>query len=113
MMIDVDLLGVNRDKIYEALVAEGVESLGTKFANIHLLPLYQKKIAYGEKGFPWKSDICKRNVDYGKGICPVAEGLHDKSYLGFQMCVHEMTNVEVDLMIEAFHKVWNNIRLLT
>jgi perosamine synthetase len=109
MIIDVDGLGVSRDKIYEALTAEGVESLGTKFANIHLLPLYQKKIAYGSNGFPWNSDICRREVNYEKGICPVAEGLHDKSYLGFQMCVHEMANDEVDLMIEAFHKVWENL----
>jgi len=109
MIIDVDLLGISRDKIYDALKAEGVESLGTKFANIHLLPLYQNKIAYGNNGFPWSSEICKREIDYSKGICPNAEQLHDKSYLGFQMCVHEMTNHEVDLMIEAFHKVWRNL----
>ena len=106
MIIDVDKLGVSRDQIFNALVAEGVEGLSTKFANIHLLPLYQNKIAYGKKGFPWNSDICHREVSYEKGICPVAEGLHDVSYLGFLMCMHEMTNKEVDLLINAFRKVW-------
>jgi perosamine synthetase len=112
MIVDVDALGVSRDRIFQALVAEGVEGLGTKFANLHLLPLFQKKIAYGSKGFPWTSDICKREVNYGKGVCPRAEELHDKSYLGFQMCMHEMTDQEVDLMIEAFHKVWRNLDAL-
>ena len=109
MTVDVDKLGVSRDKIFEALVAEGVVGLGTKFANVHLLPMYQKKIAYGTKGFPWSSDICHRNVSYSKGICPVAEELHDKNYLGFQMCMHEMSDAEVDAMILAFHKVWANL----
>lgn len=109
MMLDVDMLGVSRDRIFSALEAEGVEGLSTKFANLHLLPLYQKKIAYGSSGFPWTSDICKRNVDYTKGICPVAEGLHDKSYLGFLMCLHEMRDSDVDLVIEALHKVWSQL----
>ena len=61
------------------------------------------------EGFPWTSDVCHRDVDYSKGICPVAESLQDSTYLGFQICVHEMSDIEVDLMIEAFHKVWHNI----
>jgi len=109
MVLDVESLGVSRERVFEALQAEGIEGLGTKFANIHRLPLYQNKIAYGSGGFPWTSDICKRDVDYAKGICPVAEGLYDRSYLGFLMCMHEMTDQEVDLMIEAFHKVWDQL----
>jgi perosamine synthetase len=112
MVLDSDYLGVSRNRIYDALVAEGVPSLSTTFANVHLLPMYQKKIAYGSHGFPWTADICRRNVDYRKGICPVAENLHDFSYIGFQVCVHELMNEDVDLIIEAFHKVWNKMDLL-
>lgn len=109
MTVDTSLLGISRDRIFDALVAEGVVGLGTKFANVHLLPMYQKKIAYGSKGFPWSSEICRREVSYTKGICPVAEGLHDHSYLGFQMCMHEMHDSEVDKLVAAFHKVWANL----
>lgn len=112
MVIDEAELSVSRDRIFEALVAEGVPGLSTTFANLHLLPMYQKKIAYGSRGFPWSSDICKRVVNYTKGICPVAEGLHDRSYIGFQMCMHQMNDSEVDLMIEAFQKVWANLDTL-
>ena len=107
MTIDEQVIGVSRDKIYQALVAEGVPGLSTKFENLHLLPVFQKKIAYGSKGFPWTSDICKRDVDYSKGICPVAESLHDKSYLGFQMCMFELSDEELYLIETAFKKVWN------
>jgi hypothetical protein len=74
--------------------------------------MYQKKMAYGSNGFPWTSDICKRNVSYAKGICPVAEELHEKSYLGFEMCLNELENNDVDLIITAFRKVWANLENL-
>ncbi|WP_415886888.1 DegT/DnrJ/EryC1/StrS family aminotransferase [Neptuniibacter sp. QD37_6] len=109
MMIDPEVTGVSRNKIFEALVAEGVEGLSTKFANLHLLPLYQKKVAYGSNGFPWRSDVTSREVSYEKGICPVAEDLHDTSYLGFLMCLHEMQYSEIELIIQAFKKVWDNL----
>lgn len=112
MVLDEEVTGVSRDIIFEALVAEGVPGLSTKFENLHLLPMYQRKIAYGSNGFPWTSDICKRDVSYAKGICPIAEGLHDHSYIGFQMCMHQMNDSEVDLMIEAFRKVWTNLDIL-
>jgi perosamine synthetase len=109
MVLDCDTLGVTREKIVEALKAEGVTGLAAGYTNVHLLPMYQKKIAYGSNGFPWTSDICKRDVSYAKGICPVAEELHEKSYLGFEMCLNELQNNDVDLIITAFRKVWTNL----
>ena len=82
--------GVSRNKIYEALQAEGLKYLSTKFANLHLLLLYQKKIAYGHKNFPRSIMSKKSNIKYSTGISPIAEKLHDKSYLGFEMCLLNM-----------------------
>ena len=109
MVLDMDLIGVSREKIIEALQAEGVEGLIAGYANIHLLPIFQKKIAYGSQGFPWTSDICKREVSYNKGICPTAEYLHDTNFLGYEMCLHELADDDVKLIIQAFKKVWNNL----
>lgn len=109
MKIDPSITGVSRDQIYDALRAEGVPGLGTKFENLHLLPMFQEKIAFGSRGVPWTADYCTNDIVYSKGICPVAEKLHDESYLGFQMCVHEMKEHELDKMIGAFCKVWDNL----
>ena len=111
VVLDVNLLGVSRDKIWEALQAEGVP-VGKSYQNLHLLPMYQKKIAYGSKGFPWNSEICHREVDYARGICPVAEELNDTSYLSIGMCVYDLTNDDIDLLIKAFKKVWNSLEAL-
>lgn len=112
MVLDVAALGVSRTRIFEALEAEGIEGLAPGYTNLHMLPMYQQKIAYGSKGFPWTSDICHRDVDYSHGICPVAESLHESAYLGFEMCLNDMADADVDLMVQAFHKVWAQLDLL-
>ncbi len=111
MTLDIDHLGIDRDKIHAALVAEGVP-IAKSYQNIHLLPMYQKKIAYGSNGFPWNSDICHRQISYEKGICPNAERLQDSTYLGFGMCVYDLTDDDIDLIVTAFHKVWKNLENL-
>ena len=108
-MLDIDSLGISRARLIEALEAEGVVGLGAGYVNVHLLPLYQNKVAYGSKGFPWSSDICKREVSYEKGICPIAEELHDSTFLSFAICMHEMTEEDVKLIIAAFKKVWSQM----
>ena len=111
LILDVNLLGVSRDKIWAALQAEGVP-VGKSYQNLHLLPMYQQKIAYGLKGFPWTSEICHREVNYERGICPVAEALNDTSYLSIGMCVYDLTDEHIDLIIQAFKKVWQQMEVL-
>lgn len=112
MVLDSDCLGVSRELIVQALEAEGVPGLSPGYANIHMLPMFQRKIAYGSLGFPWSSDICRRDVMYTKGICPVAETLHEKTYLGFSICLYNLTREDLYLLIEAFRKVWDSLDLL-
>ena len=108
LIIDIDKLGVTRDLIIKALEAEGVSGLTAGYANIHLLPMYQNKIAYGSRGFPWNLESVRQDIDYAKGICPVAERLHEKTFIGFEICMYQLSDNDVDLIIRAFKKVWNN-----
>jgi dTDP-4-amino-4,6-dideoxygalactose transaminase len=101
-------VGVSRDQIVDALRAEGVPVAGS-YCNLHMLPMYQQKIAYGSKGFPWSAEFYKGNVSYKMGICPVAEELQKKSYMGIGVSTRKYTNEDVDLIIQSFHKVWNNL----
>ena len=101
------------DNLCKALTAEGVPALATSYVNLHLYPMYQRKIAYGSKGFPWSGEHYKGNVSYEKGICPVAENLHDKSYLGYEMCMHELDDDDINLIVKAFRKVWSQLNTLS
>ena len=110
--MDVDELGVSRERIVEALRAEGVPSIMEGYQNLHLLPLFRNKIAYGTKGFPWRSPYCTSDVSYGPGLCPVAEELHSKTFLALNICMNELPPADVSLIIDAFCKVWGQMELL-
>lgn len=112
LLVDTNVTACSRDIIAKALQAEGLE-VSTHYINLHLLPMYQKKIAYGSNGFPWTSDICQREVSYDKGICPVAEKINDLQYMGFGMCTYDLTEDDIDLIIQAFQKVWHHLPALS
>jgi dTDP-4-amino-4,6-dideoxygalactose transaminase len=111
LILKIEELGCSRDRIYEALNAEGVP-ISDRYENLHLLPMYQNKIAYGKKGFPWIPEIYKGNVSYKKGICPVAEDLNENKFLVIGLCSYEFTDKEIELVIDAFKKVWDNLNQL-
>jgi len=100
--------GVPRDQTFRALAAEGVP-VSNRYTNIHLLPVYQKKTAYGAGGFPWSGGFYRGSVSYDKGICPVAESLQDSRHLGIGMCINDYSDEDVDLIVQAFHKVWDSL----
>ena len=104
MVFDYKSLSVSREVIVNALTAEGVPGLCNGYANIHLLPIFQEKIAYGSKGFPWTSDICKQDVSYEKGICPIAEEFHDNSFIGFEICQFDLKPKDIQNIINALKK---------
>lgn len=106
LVLDSDALGVSRGRLAAALRAEGVPGISEGYVNIHRLPAYQRRIAYGRSGFPWSMPGHESHVSYEKGICPVAEKLHDCTMMGLALCLHNFDDVEIDAVSAAFHKVW-------
>ena len=112
LLIDEKKIKVKKNKIYDALVAEGLDNILDKYFNLHLLPMYQKKFAYGNKGFPWTADFARKNINYKKGICPNAEKLNKDNLIILELCVHEYSDKEVNLVIKCFQKVWKSFNLV-
>lgn len=113
LIIDLEKIKIPKQKIVDALAAEGVPALMRGYLNLHLLPMYQKKIAFGAKGFPWTGGIYKGSVSYEKGICPVAENLHEKTMMGLLTCAYGFSEEEVGSVVKAFKKVWEQLEKLT
>jgi len=111
LVYDSKITGVPRHRMVEVLAAEGV-SVSCGYQNLHLLPVFQKKIAYGNKGFPWKIGNEESNVSYAKGICPVAEKMHDEAFMCLPMCLYDYSEKDVELIVGAFKKVWYHLPLL-
>ena len=87
--------------IADALTAEGVQGLMKGYQNIHKLPLFQKQ-AFGTKHFPWSHSV--NNVSYEHGICPVAEELHNSTFLGLEPVYSNIAMLNVIWLLMLFKK---------
>ncbi|MBC8488085.1 MAG: DegT/DnrJ/EryC1/StrS family aminotransferase, partial [Bacteroidetes bacterium] len=112
LIVEDKITGVSRDRIFEALSADGVPAFANRYENLHLLPMYQKKIAYGSKGFPWTADFYKGNVSYKKGICPVSESMDYSRFMAIGISLFKFDKQKIQKIINAFHKVWDNLHFL-
>ena len=104
IVMDERNFSVTREQLISFLEAEGIEGMMGGYVNCHLLPNLQNKIAYGVYGFPWNLNPDK-NYSYGKGTCPNAERLHEKTFLGFEMCMLELEDDDLNMLIKGFEKV--------
>ena len=109
LLVDQKMTNTHRDNIFKALVAEGVPALGDRYVNLHLYPMYQKKIAYGSYGFPWTSELYKGNVNYSKGICPIAEGMNESRYINIGLGLIRLDQKKCNQIIRCFEKVWGQL----
>ena len=110
--------GIHRKRFVEAVKAELApiilrETEGVKIGAgyvkpIYLLPLFQKKIAFGNKGYPWKNSQYKDTVSYKKGTCPVVEKMHYDVLITHDMFHPFMTKKDLDDVVLSFKKVWDN-----
>jgi len=112
MTLRLEELPVDRARIFAALRAEGVTGLGAGYQNVHRLPMFRHGIAYGRNGFPWRGLPGSVPARAPTQPCPVAERLHEREFLFLNVCAHEYTPAETDLVVAAFHKVWRNLESL-
>jgi len=109
LVLDKEKISISRKIIVKNLKSLGVKGLMEGYSNIHLLPMYQKKIAYGEKGFPWS--YFNNKVTYKKGICPIAEEMHEKFFFGIEVCLFNLGKKEINFIINSFYKTWNKLKI--
>jgi len=113
---NTEIAGIHRNKFIEAVKAELTvtklrEDEGVKVSYgyvkpLYLLPLFQKRIAFGSKGYPWKNNGYKGKVNYNKGICPIAEKMHYEELIIHELFQPEMTKKDLNDVAKAFEKVW-------
>ena len=106
--VNVQILGISRDKFIEAMAAEGFAMSRGYVKPIYLLPVFQQKKAFNHTAFPFKSNFYKGRPVYKKGLCPVAERLHNKELTLTDICQHPYTKRQVDLFVRAVKKILDN-----
>jgi dTDP-4-amino-4,6-dideoxygalactose transaminase len=111
-----EVVGVSRDSFVDAVVAElppielreseGVRLFTGGARPIYLLPLFQKRIAIGSKGWPFTSSEYIGTLSYEKGICPVVERLFEKEMILHELMRPPATTEDLDDVVMAFYKVY-------
>lgn len=94
-------LGISRNLFVRALRAEGVPVISGYVKPLYHLPVFQRRMAIGNQGFPF--NLSDRRYD---GIeCPVTEQLHNRTFIGFEVCAYDVCQTAADKLVEAFQKV--------
>jgi dTDP-4-amino-4,6-dideoxygalactose transaminase len=107
---DEKVVGVNRNRFVEALNAEGIPVIPGYTEPLYYAPLYQKRIAFGSRGFPFTYEGYKGSVSYERGICPVAERMWEKDLMVTNVCRAGVTQQDLMDVVLAFEKVAGNAR---
>jgi perosamine synthetase len=71
---------------------------------LYLAPMYQKQIALGSRGFPWRHNAGV-SYNYGKGICPVVEQLYEESMIFTPLIREPLQESDIDDVLLAIQKV--------
>ena len=101
-------VGIPRDLFVKALKAEGIPFGAGYVRPIYLEPLYQKKIAYGKKGCPFTCAFYGRDRVYKEGDCPVCETMHNEKLMLTAVCRYPHTKEDIDDVVKAFKKIFEN-----
>ena len=102
--IEDEMDGLNRDTFCKALNEEGFPNFTGYLPPLYLLPVFQNRIALGRDGYPFN---LSKNINYSRGLCPVAENFHLKESIGFDICGLYVEDDQLEKILEAFHKVYD------
>lgn len=108
MKIDPAELGVSRDLIVDALLAEGVPVM-RRYQNIHLLPFYSQESSFRMGSQTWNLPAERAEGSYSRGACPVAERINECEFVGLPICSYAFDEKESNQVLDAFEKVWSNL----
>ena len=93
--------------IVEALNAEGLDWYAG-YTPLNLFPIYQQQIAFGEKGCPFKCPLYDGKPDYTLDSLPNVRHAMKYSF-STENVRPPLTVVDMDMMIEGFSKVYQNM----
>lgn len=113
LLFDEKAAAIHRNKFIEAVKAElprtlmrddSAVLLSYGYAKpLYLQPLYQERICFGDYPF----NLTQRT--YQKGDCPVCEDMYENKLVIHELMRPGMSTQDLDDVVEAFFKVWENI----
>lgn len=114
LQFDAEIAGMHRNCFIDAVKAELPPTLLREESTVllsygyvkplYLQPLYQERIAFGRDGYPFTLS----NVTYPQGLCPITEEMHYHRLVTHEFMRPGMTQSDMEDVVRAFQKVWDN-----
>jgi perosamine synthetase len=98
--------GPHRNRVAEALAAEGLPCRGGYVKPLYLMAMYRERIGMGRSGFPFN---LRPHVRYEPGLCPIAERIQDHELIITEAVQSALNSGAVDDMARIFEKVAEHI----
>ncbi|MEQ8505334.1 MAG: DegT/DnrJ/EryC1/StrS family aminotransferase [Rhodospirillales bacterium] len=106
-LFDANKAGMSRKAFVEAMNAEGIPMVEGYLRPIYFEPLFQRKVVFGDKGFPYTcgcyGDLS--GISYDHGICPNVEVIEREHMINTAICRREVSKADLDDVVTAFDKV--------
>jgi len=96
------LPGVPRDLFARALQAEGIPCSTGYMKPLYMLPVYQKRVLFGKRGYPLRG--ARHPFAYRQGLCPVTEEVEGR-LINLHMIHDPLRPGDIDRIADAFEKV--------
>ena len=115
--IKSEKIGINRNKFIDAVSKELPTAEDRKHGHLlsygfctplYLLPIFQKKIAFGKNNWPFSFSEETMNINYSKGICPNTEFIEENEIFINDFIRPPATLSDMQDVVNAFEKVYEN-----
>lgn len=119
--LDMEVIDIDRAIIARALEAEGCPTGMGYVEPLYNLPVFQKKVAIGNDGYPFTlSDRNYSSLNCSKNELPCSscscrlscknvEELFKQSLIEFHVCSYQLDNNEINLIADCYEKVFSNL----
>jgi len=102
-------VGISRETFVKAMRAEGISLSPGYVRPIYLEPMYQRRLAYGNRGCPFRCPWYEGSVSYDHGLCPTAEKLYFEEFIITDICKYPNGEKEVNEFVMAVKKIADNV----
>lgn len=105
MQMDLGPMGLTKEDMLRMTQAENLP-ITESYRPLYWQDIYQKKIVYGEQGFPFTHSLSEHNnLNYQRGSCPQVEAFYESGCMTFEICSYELEEEHMDRIGVMFRKI--------
>lgn len=103
--LDFATIGLSRSSFVKAINAEGFPHGEGGYKPIYMQPMFQNRVAFGSRGYPFTLSHDPEQLSYSMGICPNAEKMWFDNMFYFKIQNYIPTMSQVNKLSNAIERI--------